>query len=115
MLKSGDVRRDHFHYGWVVALAIAAFSVPRSAEAIPVFANGQGVSCEQCHSAPPNLNQYGRYILATNFSKALDAHAQMRENAIPYPSRSPATARTRPTLHYRKRLSVSPSFSPAAI
>lgn len=49
-------------------------------EAIPLFANGQQVSCEQCHTAPPNLNQYGRYILATNFSKVLDAHAQMQSN-----------------------------------
>jgi mono/diheme cytochrome c family protein len=49
-------------------------------EAIPVLANGQGVSCSQCHSAPPNLNPYGRYIMVTNFSKVLNAHAQMREN-----------------------------------
>ena len=47
---------------------------------IPIFANGQGDDCEQCHNAPPSLNAYGRYILATNFSKVLDAHAQMKEN-----------------------------------
>ncbi len=68
---------------WLVALgafAIAWLSVPNRCEAIPVFANGQGVSCEQCHSAPPNLNAYGRYILATNFSRVLSAHAQMQAN-----------------------------------
>jgi mono/diheme cytochrome c family protein len=64
------------------ALAIAFATTLRPADAIPVFANGQGVSCQQCHSAPPNLNAYGRYILATNFSKALSAHAQMRENLV---------------------------------
>jgi len=60
----------------------AAIATPKPAESIPVFAIGQGVSCEQCHSAPPNLNAYGRYILATNFAKVLDAHAQMRENLV---------------------------------
>jgi cytochrome c553 len=59
---------------------LTAFATARSAEAIPVLANGQSVSCEACHSVPPNLNQYGRYILATNFAKALDAHAQMKNN-----------------------------------
>jgi len=57
-----------------------SIAAPKPAQAIPVFANGQGVSCEQCHTAPPNLTPYGRYIMATNFSKVLDAHAQMREN-----------------------------------
>jgi cytochrome c553 len=69
---------------WAIVLfcGFVAAAVARSspALAIPVFANGQGVSCSQCHSAPPNLNPYGRYIMATNFAKVLDAHAQMREN-----------------------------------
>lgn len=66
---------------WLVALIWAGIASPKAAESIPVFANGQGgVSCDLCHSAPPNLNAYGRYILATNFSKGLDPHAQMREN-----------------------------------
>ena len=63
-----------------LAFVTAYIFLSRPAEAIPVFANGQNESCEQCHNAPPNLNAYGRYILATNFSKVLDAHAQMREN-----------------------------------
>jgi len=66
---------------WLAALIWAGVAAPKAAESIPVFANGQGgVSCDLCHSAPPNLNAYGRYILATNFSKGLDPHAQMREN-----------------------------------
>jgi cytochrome c551 len=65
---------------WFSVLAWAGMTAPERAEAIPVLANGQRVSCSQCHSAPPNLNPYGRYIMATNFSKVLDAHAQMREN-----------------------------------
>jgi mono/diheme cytochrome c family protein len=65
---------------WLTALIWAGVAAPQPAEAIPVFANGQGVSCDQCHNAPPNLNAYGRYILATNFSKVLDAHAQIQEN-----------------------------------
>lgn len=71
------------HFSPRVLLAIlllAGATVPTPARAIPVFANGQGVSCQQCHSTPPNLNPYGRYILATNFSQVLNAHAQMVEN-----------------------------------
>ena len=48
----------------------ATFFAPHAASAIPVFANAQGVSCEVCHTAPPNLTSYGRYILATNFTGA---------------------------------------------
>lgn len=53
---------------WLTFLLLAGVAQPRPAQAIPVFANGQGVSCGQRHSAPPNLNAYGRYILATNFA-----------------------------------------------
>jgi mono/diheme cytochrome c family protein len=65
----------------VAGVLAVAFNAPMRAWAIPVFANGQnGVSCEQCHNAPPNLNAYGRFVMATNFVKGLDAHTQMREN-----------------------------------
>ncbi len=73
------VVRSRSSLALVIAMGACIVSA-KPAAAIPVFANGQGVSCEQCHTVPPNLNQYGRYILATNFSKALDAHAQMRNN-----------------------------------
>ncbi len=65
-----------------VASALAGIALTaRPAAAIPVFANGQGgVSCEMCHSSVPALNAYGRYILATNFARVLDAHAQMLQN-----------------------------------
>jgi hypothetical protein len=63
------------------ALLWAGIATPKPALAIPVFANGQGVSCQQCHNAPPNLNAYGRYIMVTNFAKVLDAHAQELENS----------------------------------
>jgi cytochrome c553 len=66
--------------GWFGVLLWAGLSKPEPAESIPVLANGQRVSCSQCHSAPPNLNPYGRYIMATNFSKVLKAHQQMVEN-----------------------------------
>lgn len=63
------------------ALLVASFFQPKEAQSIPVLANGQGgVDCNLCHNAPPNLNAYGRYVLATNFSKGLDPHAQMRES-----------------------------------
>jgi mono/diheme cytochrome c family protein len=65
----------------VALISVASVAaLPRLAQAIPIFANGQGVSCQQCHNAPPNLNAYGRYILATNFAKVLNAHEQSRAN-----------------------------------
>jgi hypothetical protein len=65
-----------------VALVFAFVGYPAAARAIPLFANAQGgVSCETCHNVPPNLNAYGRFILATNFSRGIDAHAQMKNNA----------------------------------
>ncbi len=65
------------------AAALVVFATwPRPADAIPVLANGQGgITCEQCHSAPPNLNAYGRYVFATNFAKGLDSHSQMSATA----------------------------------
>ncbi|MHB8146039.1 MAG: hypothetical protein ACYDGM_02100 [Vulcanimicrobiaceae bacterium] len=54
---------------------------PRPALAIPVFANGQGgVSCSLCHTAVPNLNSYGRYVLMINFSRGFNKHLQMVQN-----------------------------------
>lgn len=75
-----DNRFSRYVWSGVLLLTWTGIAAPRPAESIPVFANGQNVSCEQCHNAPPNLNAYGRYIMATNFSKVLDAHAQMRDN-----------------------------------
>lgn len=65
----------------IAALFFAFVGYPAAARAIPLFANAQGgVSCQTCHNVPPNLNAYGRFILATNFSRGIDPHAQMRNN-----------------------------------
>jgi hypothetical protein len=62
-------------------LLASSCSLPKSASAIPVFANGQGgVNCGLCHTAVPNLNSYGRYVLMTNFSRGLNEHRQMMQN-----------------------------------
>ncbi|MHB1550021.1 MAG: hypothetical protein ACYDG0_04420 [Vulcanimicrobiaceae bacterium] len=54
---------------------------PKPALAIPVLANGQGgVNCGLCHTAVPQLNSYGRYVLMTNFSRGLNKHLQMMQN-----------------------------------
>lgn len=77
-------RRAHQHSLRAVLIAAIVFAFvgyPAAARAIPLFANAQGgVSCETCHNVPPNLNAYGRFILATNFSRGIDPHAQMRNN-----------------------------------
>jgi mono/diheme cytochrome c family protein len=63
------------------ALVFAFVGYPTAARAIPLFANAQGgVSCQTCHNVPPNLNAYGRFILATNFMRGIDSHAQMKNN-----------------------------------
>lgn len=68
--------------GLSTAMLLAwSFSSPKSASAIPVFANGQGgVNCGLCHTAVPYLNSYGRYVLMTNFSRGLNKHLQMIQN-----------------------------------
>lgn len=74
--------RTSIRSGLLALIAGVAFiGIPHPAQAIPVFANGQGgVSCKLCHTSVPNLNPTGRYILATNFARVLDAHSQMMEN-----------------------------------
>jgi hypothetical protein len=79
-MRSRFVNSVRFAIVCLTVLVATVMAAPERAAAIPVLANGQRVSCSQCHSAPPNLNPYGRYIMVTNFSKVLDAHAQMREN-----------------------------------
>jgi mono/diheme cytochrome c family protein len=37
------------------------------ASAIPVFANGQGISCETCHTTFPGMTPYGMMTMMTNF------------------------------------------------
>jgi cytochrome c551 len=66
----------------LVALTFALVERPQTASALPLFSDAQGgVSCETCHTVPPSLNAYGRYIEATNFLKGIDPHAQMKQNA----------------------------------
>src|ERR1700739_4383060 len=49
---------------FLTALVLAFAGYPTAARAIPLFAHAQGgVSWEPCHTVPPNLNAYGRYVL----------------------------------------------------
>ncbi|MHB8462346.1 MAG: c-type cytochrome [Vulcanimicrobiaceae bacterium] len=71
--------------GWMMlffsGLLIGVLAGTAPSRAIPVLANGQGgVSCSLCHSAVPQLNRYGRYVLMTNFSRGLNAHLQWLQN-----------------------------------
>lgn len=54
------------------------------AEAIPVFANGQGVSCEACHTTFPGMTRYGMMVMMTNF-QILKRHLQ--DQALPVAAR----------------------------
>ncbi len=65
----------------VVAACLGLLVASAPASAVPIFANGQGgVACSLCHSVIPQLNSYGRYVLATNFSRGLNRHLQMTQN-----------------------------------
>jgi mono/diheme cytochrome c family protein len=55
------------------------------ADAIPVFANGQGISCETCHTTFPGMTPYGMMTMMTNFQN-LDWKKQ--EQAFPFAVRS---------------------------
>ncbi len=66
---------------WAVVFGCCVLSAPRTAFAIPVFANGQGgVNCGLCHTVVPRLNSYGRYVLMTNFSRGLNKQLQTMQN-----------------------------------
>ncbi len=66
-----------FVAGFVLSVCIG--TIP--SRAVPVLANGQGgVNCSLCHTAVPQLNRYGRYVLMTNFSRGLNSHIQMMQN-----------------------------------
>ncbi len=71
----------------VRALCAAAFILLAStanADAIPVFANGQGVSCQTCHTTFPGMTRYGMSVMMTNF-QILNRHLQ--DQALPIAAR----------------------------
>ncbi len=50
------------------------------AEAVPVFANGQGISCETCHTTFPGMTRYGMMVMMTNFQIL---NRQSQDQALP--------------------------------
>jgi mono/diheme cytochrome c family protein len=65
-------------------LALAIFAMPSRALAVPVFANGQGISCEACHTTFPGMTRYGMMVMMTNF-QILKQHLQ--DQALPVSAR----------------------------
>ncbi len=65
-----------------ILLAVVASAA--RAGAIPVFANGQGVSCEICHTTFPGMTRYGMSVMMTNF-QILNRHLQ--DQALPIAAR----------------------------
>src|SRR5579884_3977366 len=65
-------------------LALAILWRPAPAQAIPVFANGQGISCEACHTTFPGMTRYGMMVMMTNF-QILKRHLQ--DQALPVSAR----------------------------
>lgn len=66
-------------------LVLGVLTMSARAQAIPVFANGQGVSCETCHTTFPGMTPYGMMTMMTNFQN-LDWKKQRQ--AFPFAVRS---------------------------
>ncbi len=66
------------------AAAFVLVAAPATADAIPVFANGQGVSCQTCHTTFPGMTRYGMSVMMTNF-QILNRHLQ--DSALPISAR----------------------------
>jgi len=73
----------------VGAIAFVLTLSSARANAIPVFANGQGVSCETCHTTFPGMTRYGMMVMMSNF-QILNRHLQ--DNALPISVRLYITA-----------------------
>ena len=59
----------------VAALLLSTALATSTADAIPVFANGQGISCQTCHTVYPAMTRYGMMVMMSNF-QILDWHLQ---------------------------------------
>lgn len=66
-------------------LVLGSIATSARAQAIPVFANGQGVSCETCHTTFPGMTPYGMMTMMSNFQN-LDWKKQRQ--AFPFAVRS---------------------------
>jgi len=66
------------------AAAFLVITATVHAQAIPVFANGQGVSCETCHTTFPGMTRYGMMVMMTNF-QILNRH--LEDQSLPVSAR----------------------------
>lgn len=66
-------------------LAFTVLALSAKAQAIPVFANGQGISCETCHTTFPGMTPYGMMTMMTNFQ---DLNWKSQEQAFPFAIRT---------------------------
>jgi len=62
------------------AVALLFLAAPHAAKAIPVFANGQGVSCTLCHTSFPGMKPYGMMTMMMNFQ---DLQEHLQTAALP--------------------------------
>ncbi|MHB8147487.1 MAG: hypothetical protein ACYDGM_09565 [Vulcanimicrobiaceae bacterium] len=54
--------------GIVILALMAAYFTTAPADALPTFAKAYGIQCSVCHTVPPQLNAYGRYIQRTGYA-----------------------------------------------
>lgn len=66
-------------------LLLGALFAPKPALALPTFAKAYGISCSVCHTIPPQLNSYGRYVQRTGYA-ALDRSLLKGKTPVTYES-----------------------------
>ncbi|MGH7738357.1 MAG: c-type cytochrome [Candidatus Tyrphobacter sp.] len=68
---------------------LLVLAATQRAYAIPVFANGQGVSCEECHTTFPGMTRYGMMVMMTNFQTL---NRKLQDQALPFAVRAYVTS-----------------------
>lgn len=52
----------------LLAACVAVATIPETASGIPYFARRYNLTCQQCHVAPPKLNEFGEAFVARGYS-----------------------------------------------
>ncbi len=100
-------------YAVVGFLAAALPSLP--AQALPAFSQAYGVPCTVCHSVPPQLNAYGRYIQRTGYAALsrdlLKEHTPLTFSAQPATDTSSGSGQIEPDVAVHAAGYLSPDIT----
>lgn len=90
----------------VLCLLITCFSL--TAQAAPLFARQYGISCATCHSAFPELNDFGRHFMASNYRLAnwKDTTVKTGDSELALPAAVPLAIRAQAYVQAREAEAV---------